>query len=178
MADPRHQRTRSYRGRHRRPPRPERVAVPVLTLVAITVGGVAVANAVGSNSTHRAGIKTGSVGIVAPPTPAAQAVQAAPSPASSVSPAKLTIHHRHAYHHTKPDSVRIRDVSGSCYVQVATSSGKILVRRIAHRGDLIAFRRHGLDVTLGNAGAVRLVLDGHQAHRAGALGQVRRFTVR
>jgi hypothetical protein len=147
-------------------------------LVAITVGGVAVANAVGSNSPHRAGIKTGGAGIVALPTPAAQAVGAAPSPTSSAAPAKPRIQHHAAYHHTKPDSVRIRDVSGNCYVQITTSSGKILVRRIAHRGDLIAFKRHGLDVTLGNAGAVRLVVNGHHAHRAGAAGQVRTFTVR
>lgn len=185
MADPRHRRSRSYRGRHRKPPRPERVAVPVLTLVAITVGGVAVANAVGSSSPHHTGVAAGAGGVVVVPSQAAHSVQAPEQPAtpmSSIASARHQIKHHPAYHRARhkvtPDSVRIRDVSGSCYVQISTLDGKILVQRIAHRGDLITFRRHGLDVTLGNAGAVRVALDGHHAQRGGAVGQVRRFTVR
>jgi hypothetical protein len=172
MATAQHRRTRSYRGRHRKPAQGQRVVVPIVTLAALSVGGVAVAAEVGGSS-H-------------PPVPAAGAlVPHLPSAIRPSLPPTLVTPAPHArdktsstpVRHARPDSLRIVDVSGPCYVQVSTAHGKVLVRRIMHEGDAVAFRRHGLDVTLGSAGAVRLAVDGHHARRVGRPGQVRIFHV-
>lgn len=85
--------------------------------------------------------------------------------------------HRHATApHRAVPAFRIR-TTAPCYVQVTNRDGKLLVRRILHRGDHLSFRQHGLHVVLGNAGGARISVDGHRPHAAGASGQVRRFRV-
>ncbi len=185
MTDPRHRRTRSYRGRHRKPTQPQRVVVPVVTLAALSVGGVAVANAVGDGGTAhhaRAGNLIAALPKVAVPlvrpsiTPVAKPISIGPKAKTKAKP--NTLHHvRHPKHVSPPDSLRIVDVHGPCYVQVTTSGGKLVVRRILTQGDRLAFRHHGLDVTLGSAGAVKVAIDGHHATTAGRSGQVRTFRV-
>jgi hypothetical protein len=63
-------------------------------------------------------------------------------------------------------------------VSVATTNGQVLTERIVRSNQHLTFRRHGLDVVIGNAGALRIAVDGHRFHRAGRSGQVRRFRVR
>lgn len=167
MAAPRSSRDRRYRGRHRKPARPQKVVIPIVTIAALSVGGVAFANAVdnGGSGSVRGGEVVPRLPAVAAPALHAPAV---PTPVSVV----------HASH-VRPHSLMVRDMSAPCYVKVvATANGKVLVERIMQPGQLIAFRRHGLEVTLGNAGGVRVALNGHHAHRGGGSGEVRSFHVR
>jgi hypothetical protein len=67
--------------------------------------------------------------------------------------------------------------SGSpCYVEV-TSRGHVLTRTILHGKRRLRFHQRSLYVVLGNAGGVTIAIRGHDAHRAGHVGQVRRFSV-
>jgi hypothetical protein len=52
-----------------------------------------------------------------------------------------------------------------------------MMRRILDGHQHVSFRHHGLDVVLGNAGAVRVSVNGAHARRVGSEGQVRRFHV-
>jgi hypothetical protein len=52
-----------------------------------------------------------------------------------------------------------------------------LIARVMHHDQRLAFRQHGLRVTLGNAGAVRLAVAGHRSRVAGRPGEVRHFQV-
>jgi Domain of unknown function (DUF4115) len=106
-------------------------------------------------------------------------VSAAPTsaPASASASPKLT-HRPRAHHHVAPAALRIVDAGSACYVQVTTSHGHLLVREILHGGQSVTFRHHGLIVVLGNAGGVRISVDGHRLHHPGRSGQVRRFRVR
>jgi hypothetical protein len=147
-------------------------------LAALSVGGVAVANAVGSGGqAHHAssGNLVASLPKVAAPlvhpstTPVAK-------PMSIVHKSKPRTQH-HAKPVARPDSLRIVDVHGPCYVQVTTSGGTLLVRRILKQGDHLSFRHHGLEVTLGSAGAVKVALNGQHAQSGGRTGAVRTFRV-
>jgi hypothetical protein len=169
---PQHQRTRSYRGRHRKPAQPQRVVVPVVTLAALSVGGVAVANAVnGPTPAHVA-----AAAVIAPHVAAAT-----PSPAPTRVTLPAAVHRvakQRPHRAVRPDSLRIVDVHGPCYVQVNAADGRLLLQQIMRQGQKVSFRHHGLAVTLGSAGAVRVAIDGHAAKRLGRPGQVRTFRVR
>jgi hypothetical protein len=173
----RHRKTRgSQRGRHRKPAQLQRVIVPAATVVVVLGVGGAVADAVVTNgSPHPAGATVIPELVPAPYLPHV--------PVAPLSPSRPA-HHRHRArsHHqastTVPTSLRIRDVNGPCYVQVTDRSGRLLTRRILTTGQSLTYRRHGLDVVLGNAGAVRLSIDGHRTRRGGGSGEVRRFRVR
>lgn len=71
----------------------------------------------------------------------------------------------------------VTDTGPACYLRVERA-GHLLVRTILHGHQHRTFRRHGLDVVLGNAGAVRIAREGHRAVRAGRPGQVLQFHVR
>ena len=73
------------------------------------------------------------------------------------------------------DTLAIRITGFDSYVQVTTWNNHLLVSRILHHGQRLAYRQHGLRVVLGNAGAVRISLAGHRPRRAGRPGQVRSF---
>jgi hypothetical protein len=57
-------------------------------------------------------------------------------------------------------------------------NGALLKRTTMRKGQQLVFRRHGLDILLGNAGAVRLRIAGHRAVPGGGIGQVRDLRVR
>jgi hypothetical protein len=67
-------------------------------------------------------------------------------------------------------------IGAPSYIEVVRGN-RVLERRILRAGQRQVFRKHGLDVVLGNAGAVRIKLNGHRGHRAGSSGEVRRFIV-
>jgi hypothetical protein len=80
--------------------------------------------------------------------------------------------------HPRPtDTLRLVVTGSVSYVQVKTWNNHLLVSRLLHHDQRLAFRQHGLRVTLGNAGAVRLTVGGHRARMAGRAGQVRHFQV-
>jgi hypothetical protein len=74
-------------------------------------------------------------------------------------------------------ALRLVVVRGISWVEVRRPGGRVLVSGIVRHGRHLAFAHGPLDVVIGNAGAVRLTRNGH-THRAGAPGQVLRFTVR
>lgn len=91
---------------------------------------------------------------------------------------KPVVRHHAPTHQQSPASLRIADTGAPCYVQITSRHGKILVRKIMRGHQHLNIRRHGLEVVLGNAGAVRIAVNGHHFRRAGAMGQVRHIRVR
>jgi cytoskeleton protein RodZ len=70
--------------------------------------------------------------------------------------------------------VVIKAVSEDCWMQVREMDGKLLVSKLLRRGE--SFRipnRPGLTLTVGNAGAVEVEVDGVKAGPLGQTGQVR-----
>jgi Domain of unknown function (DUF4115) len=171
---------RSHHGRHRKPASRQRAVVPTVTAVAVlAVGGVMFGHAVADGQPpHAASAAVPQAPSLPPPV-----VTVAPkAPTAPVSPAKANKprrppHHRVVHHRAAPAALAVTDVGPACYLQVTTSNGQLLARRILHGGQHVVFRRHGLDVVLGNAGGVRISVDGRRAHLAGRSGQVRSFHV-
>jgi Domain of unknown function (DUF4115) len=164
---------RSHHGRHRKPVPRSHTVVPTVTVVAVfAVGGVAFGHAVAHGQAPHAAVAAPGTGPVEP-TVAPTVI----APLSPTHPATPKPKPRPAPHHVTSAALSVTDVHGACYIQV-TRHGTVLVRRILHRGDQVQFRHHGLDVVLGNAGAVRVAIAGHHGHLAGRSGQVRRFRVR
>lgn len=65
-----------------------------------------------------------------------------------------------------------------CWIQVVGPRGHVLIAAIVRHGRTLTYKQRPLAVTLGDAGAVRLVLHHHVHARAGKRGQVLRFTYR
>ena len=136
----------------------------------IAVGGVAFGHAIAHGQAPHAA-------VAAPEPPAVQAPVIPPptptpahSPAATPAPAA-----RHA--RVRPAALTVTDVGSACYIQVTSAQGHLVVRKILQPGQHLTFRHHGLHVVLGNAGGVRISVDGHRAHLAGRRGQVRSFRV-
>ncbi len=169
----RHRKSRqSHRGRHRKPPQRQRIVIPAVAGVAVlSAGSVALASAVGGASSPRhPAASAGSVVVRSVPLPSFPVPPRTSQTTST--PATKPVHHATAM----PPVLLIDDVHGPCYVQVSRR-GTVLTRTILRQGKHLVFRRHGLDVVLGNAGAVRMRISGHHAIRPGAFGQVRVFRV-
>jgi hypothetical protein len=65
------------------------------------------------------------------------------------------------------------------WVRVALPTGRVVYAGMLRHGHVLTFARHPLTVTIGNAGAVRLVLHHRLQHAvAGSAGQVLTFTYR
>jgi cytoskeleton protein RodZ len=141
----------------------------VTAVAVIAVGGVVFGHAIAhGQAPHSA--------VAAPEPPAVQApVIPPPTPAPAPSPAPKPPKARHP--RVKPAALSVTDVGSACYIQVTSAQGDLIVRKILQPGQHLAFRHHGLRVVLGNAGGVRISIDGHRAHRAGRPGQVRSFRV-
>lgn len=176
-----------HHARHRRPAPASHTVVPALSGVAVIVAAGVI---IGLNVDHG---PSSSAAVVAVPTAsgiASPGVRVAPSPHASVLATSTsrpqpsaTLHfvvHRapHRPAQRAPAALTLRTLNAESYVQVRATNGKLLARKILPRNRQLSFRRHGLDVVLGNAGAVRVAIDGHRAHRAGRSGQVVHFTVR
>lgn len=164
----RHRRVRSGAPpRHRKPPRRGHVAVPSLAAAAILgIGGVGASAALSSGGGHSAARPTLPRPVVTassqPPAPAASRPATPPAPAARPLP-----------------DFAIRVTGRACWVEVTGPRGHVLIAAIVRHGRTVSFGARPLAVTLGDAGAVRLVLHHHaQAHAPGRPGQVLRFTVR
>jgi hypothetical protein len=150
--------------------------LPTLTAVAfVAIGGVGLGHAVANGQAPHAAI--GAIG--APATVPQVLISPVSSPAStpSVAPSRKSAH-KTARHPVTPAALVVTDTGSACYLQVTTKHGRLIVRRILHGHQQMVFRKHGLDVVLGNAGAVRIAVNGHHTRRAGGSGQVLRFRVR
>jgi hypothetical protein len=148
------------------------VIVPAVTSIAVfSVGGVAIAHAVSDDPSHDA---AGGAGVVVAHSNDNTLVPSVPIlPPPSPAPRLAAAHHQlHSKAHHVPPALRIVDVHGPCYVEVSRR-GKLVTRTIIRQGRQLTFRQHGLHVVLGNAGAVRLHINGHPAVRGGRTGQVR-----
>jgi cytoskeleton protein RodZ len=162
-----------HRGRHRRPPSRPRAILPTIAIVAaLAVGGVMFSHAVAQGQAPGEAAAAPQTPAVVPPV-----VRAAPSPPATSPRPKPAHRARAKAHRPAPPAFVVADVRSSCYVQVSRH-GQLLTRRILRHGQRLTVRRPGLTVVLGNAGAVRISLNGHRSHRAGRLGQVRTFRVR
>jgi len=64
------------------------------------------------------------------------------------------------------------------WVEVIGPRGRVLVAAIVRHGRTLTYRQRPLAVTIGDAGAVRLVLHHHAHSPAGKRGAVLRFTYR
>lgn len=146
-----------------------------MTAVALlAVGGVIFGHAVAhGQAPHGAAVAAPVPPAVAPVIAATPTAPATPTTSPSPKPKQRPAHHRVA-----PAALSVTDVGSACYIQVTTTHGNLIVRRILHHGQHVSFRRHGLDVVLGNAGGVKVSIDGHHARRGGRSGQVRSFRVR
>jgi hypothetical protein len=144
--------------------------VPTATAVAVlAVGALAFGHAVAhGQAPHGAAVAAPDDPVIVTPV-----ITETPRPPSKPHHPKAP---HHPQHRANPAVLAVTDVGGPCYLQV-TRHGHLLVRRILQHGEHVAFRRHGLDVVLGNAGGVRLSINGHHPHRAGRAGQVRTFRV-
>jgi len=170
----RHRRVRSSApARHRKPPRRGHIALPSLAAAAILgIGGVGASAALSGGGGHPTAVPP--VAHPAPSTPLATSSppvgpSAAPSATSAPSSATTT---------PLPDFA-ITVTGRVCWIQVVGPHGRVLLAAIVRHGHTVSYPQRPLVVTLGDAGAVRLVLRHHaQAHAAGRPGQVLRFTVR
>jgi cytoskeleton protein RodZ len=160
-------------GRHRKPASRQHTVLPTATAVAVlAVGGVIFGHAIAhGQAPHGAA-------VVAPEPPAVPAPVVTKVPATPTPPAKPKHPRRQARHRVAPAALSVIDVGPACYIQVTTTQGHVIVRTIMHHGQHLTFRHHGLDVVLGNAGGVKISVNGHHARRAGRSGQVRTFRVR
>src|ERR1700689_1730913 len=168
-----HRGAHGHHGRHRKPPSRQRAVLPTATAVAVlAVGGVVFGHAIASGQApHGAGVAPPPTPRVGPPVIAPTAPTTPTAPPTHKNPPNPKPPRRAAHHRAAPALV-VTDVGSPCYIQVTTAHGRLLVRRILHHGDHVAFRRHGLDVVLGNAGGVKIAINGHPPHRAGRSGQV------
>jgi hypothetical protein len=153
--------------------------VPTVTAVAVlAVGGVMFGHAVADGQApHGASAAVPRTPSLPPPVVTAPAAPAGPARPAKAKKPHRPAHNRVVHRHVAPAALTVTDVGSACYIQVTTSNGQLLTRRILHGGQHLAFRRHGLDVVLGNAGGVRVSIDGRRAHVAGRSGQVRTFHV-
>jgi cytoskeleton protein RodZ len=170
------------RGRHRRPQSRQRLIVPALAATVVLAGsGTALGFAVDSPG---AGVATPQISPFAAPAVLSTAPIIDPTP-SVASPAPSTVKqhtggrtHKATRAHPRPTDTLSINVTGSeSWVEVTTWNNHVLIRTILHHGQREVYRQHGLQVVLGNAGAVRLSVAGRPAHLAGRPGEVRRFRI-
>lgn len=101
----------------------------------------------------------------------------APTPAPTGQPSAPAAHKSKLVHVRPTDTLALKVTGSASYVEVMTWNNHLLVRRILHHDQRLAYHQHGLRVVLGNAGAVRMSLHGRPAHLAGKPGEVLRFRV-
>lgn len=145
------------------------MVVPSLAAAAILgIGGVGASAALsGGGSDHGSGVR--------PSLPlATSAPSSTPtSPVTSATPV-VTPASRPA---ATPDFA-ITVTGRVCWVQVVGPHGRVLIAANVRHGRTLTYKQRPLLVTLGDAGAVRLVLRHHAHAPAGKRGMVLRFTYR
>jgi hypothetical protein len=142
--------------------------LPSLAVAAVLgIGGVSAGAALGGGGHHSSPLPP-SVATPAVSTPASPATTTAPTSAAAVATATAA---------ALPDFA-ITVTGRVSWVGVVGPHGQVLYAGLLRHGRTLTYRQRPLTVTLGDAGAVRLVLHHRAAARAGRPGQVLRFTVR
>ncbi|HEU5033625.1 MAG TPA: RodZ domain-containing protein [Mycobacteriales bacterium] len=184
-------------GRHRQPPPRHRLAIPAIAaVVVIGAGGVGAAAAFTGGSEHPQPRAVATIGQLGPTdaagplgsaSPAAPAPKVGdPAPATGASPTSGAITLSPVV--VSPGAAPTRPRHGSValgltvtgrvsWVQV-TRGSHVLFQGMLRHGHRLTYPHGPLQVTLGDAGAVRLQLGRHVTDPAGRSGQVLRFTVR
>ena len=142
--------------------------LPSLAVAAVLgIGGVSAGAVLGSDGHHSSPLPRPLPSLhVATPTPSRTAGSAAPAAATPTArPAAL------------PDFA-ITVTGRVSWVGVVGPHGRALYAGLLRHGKTLSYAQRPLTVTLGDAGAVRLVLHHRAQARAGRPGQVLRFTVR
>lgn len=139
--------------------------LPSLAVAAVLgIGGVGAGAALGGGGHHSTPLPrtVPTLVVTSSPTPTpAVSTPAAPAPAAAVQP-----------------DFAVTVVGRVSWVGVVGPHGRVLYAGLLRHGRTLTYRQRPLTVTLGDAGAVRLVLR-HRTHaHAGRPGQVLRFTVR
>lgn len=169
----RHRRVRSSApARHRKPPRRGHIALPSLAAAAILgIGGV------GASAALSGGGHPSATPPVASPAPSTPPATSSPTVGPSTAPSATSASSSPA---AAPAPDFAITVTGRvCWIQVVGPHGRVLLAAIVRHGHTVSYPQRPLLVTLGDAGAVRLVLRHHaQVHAPGRPGEVLRFTVR
>jgi len=118
-----------------------------------------------------AAVQTPAPATAAAPSPAANAQQstavadATPTPATNTAPPAPDI---------GPPSRVVLKASDDCWIEIRDASGAVVTARLLHRGDAYPVPPHaGETLTVGNAGAIVLLLDGSPLPPLGKIGMVR-----
>jgi hypothetical protein len=173
----RHRKNPHHRGRHRKPPSTAQRLFPAGAAVAILATGAVFVTQGGLSDGHASTPRLHApLGRLIQPPPSVLGFHStrpsSPGPRAAVKPRTVTHDAGRSY------SLRIADTGPACYVQVTNRHGRLLVRRILQGHQHLAFRHHGLRVVLGNAGGVKVAINGRHLRRAGDAGQVRTFRVK
>lgn len=176
-----------YAGKHRAPrPAPRRGLVSLAAVTALTgIGGAAAAyyavQGSGAASRPPAGQQQSAAARILSLTehtlPARGTTPGAPANRPSANRHERRNIKRHKQN-LPTDVLLLQTFGGRSWVQIATGNGQQLADRMLGPHQQLRINRHHLTVTLGNAGAVGVVVNGHRLGRAGQLGQVRNFSVR
>jgi cytoskeleton protein RodZ len=76
---------------------------------------------------------------------------------------------------TAPSRIVIKAAADDCWMQVREMDGRLLLSKLLRRGDTFDVPdRPGLSLTVGNAGALAVTVDGKAVPSLGGVGQVRR----
>lgn len=171
-------------GRHRQPPPRRQAVMPALAAVVVLgAGGVGAAAAFGGDPAPAPMPRVAA--SLAPPTGPAPAVTspAAGSPAADTATATAGTPSPDPPHGTaaaarssRPAALVIAVPGRVSWVQVLRGP-RVAFEGMLRHGHRLAYRHGPLAVTIGDAGAVRLVRDGHGHGRAGKPGEVLRLHV-
>lgn len=127
----------------------------------------------GSSSRHPVAPTAPLSTLSPPPTSPAPSVSHRPTP-----PARPATRHqasRRTAHTRQSPAILLRTLDGPCWVGVTSADGRQLVAKTLRPHHRLAITAEHVHVTLGNAGAVVVRIDGHRPHRAGRPGQVTSF---
>jgi len=158
--------------------------VPAVTAAVVLAGG-GVAYALTQNG--GASAPTAATGAITPAGPltgpTVDPTSAPSTPSATASATSRPTHRPAASRHPArprrtPPALAVSVSGSACWLEVTTADGRRLVRRTLHPGQHLSFPEHDLRLIIGNAGALRLSVDGHHGYVAGRPGQVRFLTIK
>jgi cytoskeleton protein RodZ len=78
----------------------------------------------------------------------------------------------------RPSKRVVLRAEGTCWIKIRDTSGQLVISRLMHKGDLLSPPdRPGLELTVGSAGALTVLVDGREIPSLGAPGSVRHLSL-